>query len=67
MTSWTDLEDNWMYECGMLKSSRLEIWEGRVEIVVKAMNFDMITKGVSRKEKFNKRALGSPEFQVLVV
>lgn len=43
-----------MYEYGMLKSSRLEIWEDHVEIVVKAMNFDVITKGVSRKEKFNK-------------
>lgn len=39
----------------------------RDSIVVEAMNFDMITKGLSRKEKFNKRALGSPEFQVLVV
>lgn len=60
------LEDNWMYEYGILKSSRLEIWEDHVEIV-KAMNFDMITKWVSKKEKFNKRALGSREFQVLVV
>lgn len=43
------------------------LWEYRIKIVLKAVNLDVITKGVSRREKrSNSSALGRPRVQSLV-